>query len=135
MLESGHRNFFVSDYPRYKFTGDTSLGEYNLLISNAQVSDDDFYECQVTKYGLRSGKVKLTVEGMLNLCSYPWNVVLLRSASELSVLLAQCISTTCSSCSQTGKRAVKCICQVNNAEATRPLNLLPVALQRAARPR
>lgn len=44
--------------------GDISIGEYNLLIKNVTaVEDDTEYECQVTKFMLRSRRAKLTVLG------------------------------------------------------------------------
>ncbi|CAH1797854.1 unnamed protein product [Owenia fusiformis] len=52
-------------YPRYSIIGSQDLGEYNLMISNAQLMDDGVWECQVTPteytIGLRSEAAKLTV--------------------------------------------------------------------------
>ena len=37
----------LSEYKRYQMVGDESRGEWNLRISNATVSDDAKYQCQV----------------------------------------------------------------------------------------
>ena len=34
-------------YPRYMMIGSEPLGEYNLMISGAQLEDDGEYQCQV----------------------------------------------------------------------------------------
>ena len=49
--------------------GDVTKGEYHLEIKTADLSEDDEdYECQVTKYGLRSQKAKLSVLGRSTIC-------------------------------------------------------------------
>lgn len=37
------------------------VGQYNLEISSAELSDDSLYECQATEAALRSRRAKLTV--------------------------------------------------------------------------
>lgn len=37
------------------------IGQYNLEISNAELSDDSLYECQATEAALRSRRAKLNV--------------------------------------------------------------------------
>lgn len=41
--------------------GSADAGQYNLEISDAELSDDASYECQATEAALRSRRAKLTV--------------------------------------------------------------------------
>lgn len=41
--------------------GTADSGQYNLEISDAELSDDAVYECQATEAALRSRRAKLTV--------------------------------------------------------------------------
>ncbi|NXX45667.1 KIRR1 protein, partial [Tricholaema leucomelas] len=48
-------------WPRYRIVGTADSGQYNLEISEAELSDDAIYECQATEAALRSRRAKLTV--------------------------------------------------------------------------
>lgn len=48
-------------WPRYRIMGTADSGQYNLEISDAELSDDAVYECQATEAALRSRRAKLTV--------------------------------------------------------------------------
>ncbi|XP_064031884.1 kin of IRRE-like protein 1 [Pogoniulus pusillus] len=48
-------------WPRYRIVGTADSGQYNLEISEAELSDDATYECQATEAALRSRRAKLTV--------------------------------------------------------------------------
>lgn len=52
-------------FPRYSMIGSASKGEYNLQITNATVSDDDIYACQISEAAhepsVVSNPAKLTV--------------------------------------------------------------------------
>ncbi|NWR95945.1 KIRR1 protein, partial [Furnarius figulus] len=48
-------------WPRYRIVGTADSGQYNLEISDAELSDDATYECQATEAALRSRRAKLTV--------------------------------------------------------------------------
>ncbi|NXG51000.1 KIRR1 protein, partial [Psilopogon haemacephalus] len=48
-------------WPRYRIVGTADSGQYNLEISEAELSDDAVYECQATEAALRSRRAKLTV--------------------------------------------------------------------------
>ncbi|XP_019410850.1 PREDICTED: kin of IRRE-like protein 1 [Crocodylus porosus] len=48
-------------WPRYRIIGTSDSGQYNLEITDAELSDDALYECQATEAALRSRQAKLTV--------------------------------------------------------------------------
>lgn len=48
-------------WPRYRVLSALDIGQYNLEISNAELSDDSLYECQATEAALRSRRAKLNV--------------------------------------------------------------------------
>nr|XP_033779908.1 kin of IRRE-like protein 1 isoform X2 [Geotrypetes seraphini] len=48
-------------WPRYHIVGTADSGQYNLEITDAELSDDASYECQATEAALRSRSAKLTV--------------------------------------------------------------------------
>ncbi|XP_056605458.1 kin of IRRE-like protein 1a isoform X2 [Triplophysa dalaica] len=48
-------------WPRYRVLRLVDVGQYNLEISPAELSDDSLYECQATEAALRSRRAKLTV--------------------------------------------------------------------------
>uniref|UniRef100_I3KD59 Kin of IRRE-like protein 1 n=1 Tax=Oreochromis niloticus TaxID=8128 RepID=I3KD59_ORENI len=48
-------------WPRYRILRSLDIGQYNLEISNAELSDDSLYECQATEAALRSRRAKLNV--------------------------------------------------------------------------
>uniref|UniRef100_A0A8D2IK74 Kirre like nephrin family adhesion molecule 1 n=1 Tax=Varanus komodoensis TaxID=61221 RepID=A0A8D2IK74_VARKO len=48
-------------WPRYRIIGAADSGQYNLEISEAELSDDASYECQATEAALRSRHARLTV--------------------------------------------------------------------------
>ncbi|XP_065131501.1 kin of IRRE-like protein 1a isoform X3 [Paramisgurnus dabryanus] len=48
-------------WPRYRVLRLVDVGQYNLEISAAELSDDSQYECQATEAALRSRRAKLTV--------------------------------------------------------------------------
>ncbi|KAH1179996.1 hypothetical protein KIL84_006046 [Mauremys mutica] len=48
-------------WPRYRIIGTADSGQYNLEITDAELSDDALYECQATEAALRSRRAKLTV--------------------------------------------------------------------------
>ncbi|XP_066030962.1 kin of IRRE-like protein 1 isoform X5 [Chamaea fasciata] len=48
-------------WPRYRVVGTADSGQYNLEISQAELSDDAVYECQATEAALRSRRARLTV--------------------------------------------------------------------------
>uniref|UniRef100_A0A8C1WCY4 Kirre like nephrin family adhesion molecule 1a n=1 Tax=Cyprinus carpio TaxID=7962 RepID=A0A8C1WCY4_CYPCA len=48
-------------WPRYRVLRLVDVGQYNLEISAAELSDDSLYECQATEAALRSRRAKLTV--------------------------------------------------------------------------
>nr|XP_028567045.1 kin of IRRE-like protein 1 [Podarcis muralis] len=48
-------------WPRYRIIGASDSGQYNLEITDAELSDDALYECQATEAALRSRRAKLTV--------------------------------------------------------------------------
>lgn len=51
----------VSAWPRYRVLRQVDVGQYNLEITSAELSDDSLYECQATEAALRSRRAKLTV--------------------------------------------------------------------------
>uniref|UniRef100_A0A8B9P335 Kirre like nephrin family adhesion molecule 1 n=1 Tax=Apteryx owenii TaxID=8824 RepID=A0A8B9P335_APTOW len=48
-------------WPRYRIVGTADSGQYNLEITDAELSDDAVYECQATEAALRSRRARLTV--------------------------------------------------------------------------
>ncbi|XP_031440970.1 kin of IRRE-like protein 1a isoform X1 [Clupea harengus] len=48
-------------WPRYRVLRLVDVGQYNLEITYAELSDDSLYECQATEAALRSRRAKLTV--------------------------------------------------------------------------
>ncbi|KAB0402290.1 hypothetical protein E2I00_014116, partial [Balaenoptera physalus] len=48
-------------WPRYRVVGSADAGQYNLEITDAELSDDASYECQATEAALRSRRAKLTI--------------------------------------------------------------------------
>lgn len=52
-------------WPRYRVLRVQELGQYNLEILSADLSDDSLYECQAPDAALRSRRAKLTVLSML----------------------------------------------------------------------
>lgn len=48
-------------WPRYRVLRVQDLGQYNLEILSADLSDDSLYECQAPDAALRSRRAKLTV--------------------------------------------------------------------------
>ena len=52
----------VPGYPRYEIVGLESQQEYDLMIRDVQISDDDVYECQV---GPANGEPPLVGTAML----------------------------------------------------------------------
>nr|XP_029497818.1 kin of IRRE-like protein 1 [Oncorhynchus nerka] len=48
-------------WPRYRVLRVIDVGQYNLEISTAALSDDSLYECQATEAALRSRRAKLTI--------------------------------------------------------------------------
>lgn len=54
-------NVSPAAWPRYRVLRSLDIGQYNLEISNAQLSDDSLYECQATEAALRSRRAKLNV--------------------------------------------------------------------------
>lgn len=52
---------FPAAWPRYRVLRALDIGQYNLEISNAELSDDSLYECQATEAALRSRRAKLNV--------------------------------------------------------------------------
>lgn len=60
------------------------VGQYNLEISPAELSDDSLYECQATEAALRSRRAKLTV-----LSEYCMNVCLLRYGVPKRICVAE----------------------------------------------
>lgn len=57
-------------WPRYRVLRSFDIGQYNLEISNAELSDDSIYECQATEAALRSRRAKLSVLGKRSSESY-----------------------------------------------------------------
>lgn len=51
-------------WPRYRVLRVQDLGQYNLEILSADLSDDSLYECQAPDAALRSRRAKLTVLSM-----------------------------------------------------------------------
>uniref|UniRef100_A0A8C0BWX7 Kirre like nephrin family adhesion molecule 1 n=1 Tax=Buteo japonicus TaxID=224669 RepID=A0A8C0BWX7_9AVES len=51
----------LAAWPRYRIVGTADSGQYNLEITDAELSDDAVYECQATEAALRSRRAKLTV--------------------------------------------------------------------------
>ncbi|XP_063043617.1 kin of IRRE-like protein 1a [Engraulis encrasicolus] len=51
----------LQPWPRYRVLRVADVGQYNLEISQAELSDDALYECQATEAALRSRRAKLTV--------------------------------------------------------------------------
>lgn len=51
----------VSAWPRYRVLRILDVGQYNLEITSADLTDDSLYECQATEAALRSRRAKLTV--------------------------------------------------------------------------
>lgn len=51
----------VLAWPRYRVLRVQELGQYNLEILSADLSDDSLYECQAPDAALRSRRAKLTV--------------------------------------------------------------------------
>uniref|UniRef100_A0A9J7YMU8 Kirre like nephrin family adhesion molecule 1b n=2 Tax=Cyprinus carpio TaxID=7962 RepID=A0A9J7YMU8_CYPCA len=76
----------VSAWPRYRVLRILDVGQYNLEITSADLTDDSLYECQATEAALRSRRAKLTV---LN----PPTVVL--SIEPRSVLEGERVKFTC----------------------------------------
>lgn len=54
----------VAAWPRYRVLRVQELGQYNLEILSADLSDDSLYECQAPDAALRSRRAKLTVLSM-----------------------------------------------------------------------
>lgn len=54
----------VTAWPRYRVLRIIDVGQYNLEISSADLTDDSLYECQATEAALRSRRAKLTVLSM-----------------------------------------------------------------------
>lgn len=52
---------YVPAWPRYRVLRVQELGQYNLEILSADLSDDSLYECQAPDAALRSRRAKLTV--------------------------------------------------------------------------
>lgn len=52
---------FAPAWPRYQVLREQELGQYNLEILSAELSDDSLYECQAPDAALRSRRAKLTV--------------------------------------------------------------------------
>lgn len=52
---------FISAWPRYRVLRILDVGQYNLEITSADLTDDSLYECQATEAALRSRRAKLTV--------------------------------------------------------------------------
>ncbi|XP_056600659.1 kin of IRRE-like protein 1b isoform X1 [Triplophysa dalaica] len=48
-------------WPRYRVLRIMDVGQFNLEITSADLSDDSLYECQATEAALRSRRAKLTV--------------------------------------------------------------------------
>uniref|UniRef100_A0A672S0R0 Kirre like nephrin family adhesion molecule 1b n=1 Tax=Sinocyclocheilus grahami TaxID=75366 RepID=A0A672S0R0_SINGR len=48
-------------WPRYRVLRILDVGQYNLEITSADLTDDSLYECQATEAALRSRRAKLTV--------------------------------------------------------------------------
>ncbi|KAL4618259.1 kin of IRRE-like protein 1 [Arapaima gigas] len=48
-------------WPRYRVLRGMEMGQYDLEILSAELSDDSLYECQATEEALRSRRAKLTV--------------------------------------------------------------------------
>ncbi|XP_056336325.1 kin of IRRE-like protein 1b isoform X2 [Danio aesculapii] len=48
-------------WPRYRVLRIMDVGQYNLEITSADLTDDSLYECQATEAALRSRRAKLTV--------------------------------------------------------------------------
>uniref|UniRef100_A0A7N8YAH1 Kirre like nephrin family adhesion molecule 1a n=1 Tax=Mastacembelus armatus TaxID=205130 RepID=A0A7N8YAH1_9TELE len=76
----------VTAWPRYRVLRVQELGQYNLEILSADLSDDSLYECQAPDAALRSRRAKLTV---LN----PPTVTL--SIEPRSVLEGERVTFTC----------------------------------------
>lgn len=60
----------VTAWPRYRVLRIIDVGQYNLEISSAELSDDSLYECQATEAALRSRRAKLTVLSMNTVHTY-----------------------------------------------------------------
>lgn len=69
-----------SAWPRYRVLRSSDIGQNNLEISNAELSDDSLYECQATEAALRSRRAKLSVLGKT---SYQWFVCVICSFEGL----------------------------------------------------
>lgn len=52
---------YAPAWPRYRVLRVQELGQYNLEILSADLSDDSLYECQAPDAALRSRRAKLTV--------------------------------------------------------------------------
>ena len=62
----------VPAWPRYSVLRVQELGQHNLEILSADLSDDSLYECQAPDAALRSRRAKLTVLSMfVLLCDSP----------------------------------------------------------------
>lgn len=63
-------------WPRYRVLRVQELGQYNLEILSADLSDDALYECQAPDAALRSRRAKLTVLSTflfhMSLCCSVW---------------------------------------------------------------
>ncbi|CAD7011504.1 unnamed protein product [Ceratitis capitata] len=82
----------IPGFPRYSLLGDRNQGVYNLRISNASISDDAEYQCQVTPARLNSAiraNAKLTVispPGSIEIQGYAHNSkVEVRENQDLSL--------------------------------------------------
>lgn len=60
-LNSFSPSVFAPAWPRYRVLRVQELGQYNLEILSADLSDDSLYECQAPDAALRSRRAKLTV--------------------------------------------------------------------------
>lgn len=76
-------------WPRYRVMGSADAGQYNLEITDAELSDDASYECQATEAALRSRRAKLTV-----LSNSPQLPTVLSAHSSCLFLLASWQSLT-----------------------------------------
>ncbi|KAI2667839.1 Kin of IRRE-like protein 1 [Labeo rohita] len=58
---SGAGGSVCGAWPRYRVLRILDVGQYNLEITSADLTDDSLYECQATEAALRSRRAKLTV--------------------------------------------------------------------------
>lgn len=61
LLKSFFLSLCIAAWPRYRVLRVQELGQYNLEILSADLSDDSLYECQAPDAALRSRRAKLTV--------------------------------------------------------------------------